>query len=301
MTDHLLYTLDSLLDEDFRQDWLLEHLLPTGAGMLFYGRRGIGKSLYATALSISILERARLFSQWQARGSGNILYVQADLPPVVQQDRIKRIARMFPWVKKENLYFYFPAYFDVTRMEDEEELSGMLQEVNPTFTVWDVLRNIHHMQEGVHVPGIVYGSTRLLFPLSAHFYIHHDKKWTRDRADGKLDPAEDFSGVGPWLDLVVSAWHLMEEGDQGSGKFTLETTKNNCGPETDRILLKRDPDTLLPVLRLPRVHEEMNHWRSVHDCNPRKLRKSEKKKLRRHLLSSFVGPTTLVEKLIEKL
>ena len=298
MSDDLLCSFDELLDEDFRHDWLLEHFLPTGAGMLFHGERGVGKSLYAIALCIAILAEARLFSTWQTRKKGGILYVQADLPPVIQQDRIQRVAKQFPWLRKEDFTFYFPAYLDVTRMDDDPELTGILQEVDPSFTVWDVLRKIHHRKEEVHVPGIVYGSTRLLFPDSAHMYVHHDKKMTKERAQGFLNPAEDFSGVGPWLDLVVSAWHLSEE---SKGKYALETTKNNCGPEIDKVLLRRDPDTLLPILRLPKVKEEVRRWRDLHDCNPRKLRRSERGELRRYLLSSFVGPTSMVERMVEGL
>ena len=292
-----LCTVDDLLEEDFHHQWLLEHLLPTGAGLLFHGKRGCGKSLLAVALAIAVLNEARFFSSWQTRKRGSVLYVQADLPPVMQQERIQRIMGQLPWVREQDLYFYFPETLDVTRLDEDDELTGALQETDPGLVIWDVLRKIHRMREEVHVPAQVYGSTQYLFPDSGHMYLHHDKKWTKDRAEGYLDPSEDFSGVGPWLDLVVSGWHLEEE---SKGKYSLSTTKNNCGPETNKILLRRDPDTLLPVLRLPKIQEEIRYWRAAHECNPRGLRRSEREKLRRYLLSSFVGAAMTVERMVEE-
>lgn len=297
MTEDLVVRIDALLEEEFRHRWLLQDLLPTGAGMLFHGMRGIGKSLLAQALAISILNEGHFFGTWKTHKRGGVLYVQADLPPVMQKDRVQRLMSKYPWLRDQPLHFYFPASLDITRMDEEEELARYLQELEPCLVIWDVLRKIHHHKEATHVPGLVYGSTRRIFPDSGHFYIHHDKKWTKDRAEGYLDPSEDFSGVGPWLDLVVSGWHITE---QSKGQWALETTKNNCGAEVGKLLLKRDPETLLPVLKLPRVHDEIARWKAMHGANPRRLKPRERDRLYQHLMSSFVGTSSTVEKLVKE-
>jgi len=162
--------------------------------------------------------------------------------------------------------------------------------------VWDVLRKIYHGQEAVHIPAQVYGAARSLFPDAAHFYIHHDRKTTKDKSEGFLDPAEDFSGVGPWLDLVTTGWHLEEE---TRGQFGLTTTKNNCGPEQGKILLRRDPETLMPVLRMPRIADEISRWKSWNIKEGEKLTRGAKEELKRYLLSSFVGVASTIDKVVE--
>ncbi len=264
--------------------------------MLFHGKRGSRKSWLALGLCASILNRGRFLGEWQTRGRGGaVLYVQADLPEAEQQSRLVRLTKQMPWIRDQDFHFYCPTYMDVTRLEEDEELAGALQEINPCFVVWDVLRKIHHMQEGVHVPGIVYGSTRSLFPEAAHMFVHHDRKTTKDSTEGFLDTSEEFSGVGPWLDLVISAWHIKE---QAKTQYTLETTKNNCGPIPNILQLVVDPETQLLVCMKSRLQAEVARWRHRNECNPRKLTRKEREGLRRYLLASFVTKSAAVERVV---
>jgi hypothetical protein len=292
-----LYTTDELLKERIAYRWVLDNLLPVGAKLLFHGREGLGKSVTALGLALAVLEESHLFGTWQAHPRRSVLYIQADLPKILHRDRIDRLCKLWPWVRGLPLYHYCPPFFDVMRLDDDDALTGQLRDTNPCLVIWDVLRAVEHLREEEHVPGIVYGQMQHLFPESAHVIVHHDKKVTEASAQGLLDPREAFSGMKGWINLVISAWHLEENGKY----LRLSTTKNNCGIKPQPIVLQQDEKTLLPFCKQNILGEAITRWRMLHRCNPRKLTPGERERLKRYLHAGMIASTGTVERLVEGL
>ncbi len=297
-----VFTVNELYDQQFEYYWVLENILPVGAGMLFYGQRGIGKSLMALRLALAVANGGKLFDKWNVAKPGPVLlYVQADLPKAMQRERIETLATQMPWVLKSDIHFYVPSSINIFDIEYDVGLMKKLTSIKPVLVIWDVLRKLHHLKEDANYPGLVYGQVRDLFPDSAHFYIHHDRKTTKEMAEGLLDRTESFSGAGPLLDLVVSGWHMSET---VTGKqWDLETTKNNCGPIENSINLKRDDKTLLPILvnnKTP-LSNVIAQWRKDNGCNPRPLSEDERESLRRYLVSSGISSLDTTNNAVDSL
>lgn len=295
-----LYTSQELVDLEIKHLWLMEDLLPVGGRLLIHGKQGIGKSFLGLRMALAIASGGYLFGQWKCHPRGrSVLYVQADLPEVMWSERAKRLSQYWPWWTKAPIHHYRPSNFDIMTVEEDEEEVAALQSREPCVVIWDVLGAIEHEREEMHVPSMIYKKMETLFPSAAHILYHHDRKETEYSAD--LDPAEMFSGMKGWINFVVAAWHLTEN-KQNLGNLTLVVTKNNCGMKNQKLILKPDHDTLLPVRTadFDVVPEVIDYWRTVNNIGER-LQRLERERLRQYLLASGVASTERIAHALERL
>lgn len=268
--------------------WLLHPILPLGGRAILYAKRGVGKSQLALAMALCVLQEGRLFGRYRAEKHGTVLYVQVDLPIIMQQERLRHVQGIYPQLA--DLNFWMPSYLDVTTLHEDSRTVETLRKSAPCFVIWDILRHIHPLEDSDLAAALVYRRSVELFPGAAHLYIHHDKKTIPEQ--DLLDPTESFSGSGFWLNSVLTGMHLEKESDE---RMKLTFTKNNtCGAQ-GQIALRRDAQTLLPFLLMGSLAEEAQRWRSEHRANQRTLSAVEKARLKQHLLASFISPSATVE------
>ena len=281
----LIWTAEQLAEHVFASTYLIEPWFPRGGVAMCYGKRGIGKSHFALTLAACLTEGSVLFGRYRTR-KGPVIYVQADMVPPLQQQRIRQAIRTY---RLDNLYLTFPDFLNLPQLKPNDEIVQRINDLNPEFIVWDTLRRITRMDlSSDETVEWVYGSARHLFPGATHFFIHHDKKTIVD--EGELDPEESFRGSGAWLDNADAGLKLKEAGAQ---RLYVEFTKvRTCGPQQGLTLSLSTEQMLLYALG-EQVDQLIERWMQQHAY-------SSTKELERFLLSCFVAPPRTVKALVEQ-
>lgn len=232
-----LWSADELAGHTFQYTYLAQPVIPAGGIVFFHGKRAIGKTHFALTLSACLEAGGRLFGRYQTKKT-NVVYVQADMPHQIQQQRVVMAKTLYPLA---NTHFYFPTTLDILQLTRHHPLVDAVNTHTPGLVIWDTLRKVMRGSTNEdEVPSVVYGTVRELFPEATHLFIHHDKKTIVDQ--DALDREEWFRGSGAWLDDADTGIHLTEA---APGRLVLHFTKlRTCG-EQDAIGLSINPEVLM--------------------------------------------------------
>jgi len=236
---------EQLLLAHYEQEpMLIAPFMPVGGHCLLHGKRGLGKTQFAHTLAIDVALGLKFLGDYTT-AQGTVAYVQADMTPQLQTERVKMLDAALGLPRSLPFYYFTPeGRLDcVAAAQEGAEWAQKLQDLNPSLVVVDTLRKSHSLDENhSDTPVEIYGAWRTICgPKPTILYIHHDRKdneWSAQNKD------EAFRGTGAWIDEADLGMHLCKT----RGGLHLEWSKlRTCGEGEVQtaINLRMDPDSLL--------------------------------------------------------
>lgn len=242
-----LYRVGDFIDAELPNKlFLIEPFMPIGGHCLLYGKRAGGKTQLALTIAHHVLRGELLFGSFPCT-QGPVVYIQADMPPVVQQDRLRRAAATI----RHNDFYIVPLErsYDIRSICAHPPMwAEQILTIAPKLVIVDTLRRSHTMEENSSdTPVEVYNAWRSLLGTSTTvLYLHHDRKTFTKPGDAGEDRTEEFRGSGAWLDEADLGLHMLKYGR--GDKFKLEWTKlRTCEDAAvpEFLTLAMQQDTLL--------------------------------------------------------
>lgn len=174
--------------------FLLDPFIPERSIVLMWAGTSIGKSPVSWRMAQAVGEGENFFGLPTKKA--RVLYIEVDTPEMVIAPRIKKLA------PSSNVWWLFskPLGLPNPSQEQHEMLKNAQREIHPDLVFFNTLRKIHDMDDkDSKTPKMVYGYCQEMFPKSALFFIHHEKKKPSD-PKSFFHEKEGFSGSMHWLD-----------------------------------------------------------------------------------------------------
>lgn len=279
----MLWTARNLSEHHFPRTYLIDPIVPRDGTVFFYGKRNIGKSHIVLGAALAITHGGRWFGRYPCV-AGPVVYVQSDMGPELEQQRVKAAARYY---HLDNLHFWFPNFLNLPAMLHDDPLVQEIRVIDPALIVWDTLRKTHRLPNNDDdTPSWVYGAAKRLFPHCAHWFVHHDKKDVVDQEE--LEPDELFRGTGAWLDDCDTGIHVREA---APGRLMMEFTKVRSAPNQAPLSLTLNPEALMFYTSGENILGMVERWKQAHPTGT-------PEQLEQYLLSSFVGGPRVIKQVI---
>lgn len=219
--------------------------LPAGGIAVLHGPPGVGKSQLALTLAMNVAEGKPFLTDEYQTQRGNVLYVQLDVIPTIQQERA-RAAKLLNGVPVS--FFTATERLNVLRLPPK--LPAMVEAMTwaPALVVVDALRDTHELDENAsETPPAVFAAWRKLFPTSSFIFLHHDRKVQMTPGAPERFFTESARGTGAWLAKADVGLHLTDV----KGHLTLFFSKvRTCAPQAP-LAVQLHEETLLVELAEP--------------------------------------------------
>jgi len=281
----VLWSARDLAAANIREVFLIAPILPVEGIALLHGKRAIGKSHALLTIAACVSEGGMLWGRFPCRREA-VVYIQADMPVALQHLRVKAAVTRYPM---HRVFFHFPRFIDLLKLEPEDELVERIRSVNPGLIIWDTLRKIHRgSSNDDDIPSAVYGWSKELFPGATHIFAHHDKKTVVDQE--KLDPDEAFRGSGAWIDDGDLGLHLEALAENHNAvRFTKVRSDRTPPP----FPLSLDTDVMLLYAR-GRPRELAEQWCRQHPAGT-------SAQLLQFLMASFCCTPAIARKTVKEI
>lgn len=247
--------------------YLVAPFLPYGGIGVLHGPPGVGKSQLALTMCIAVTQGAAFLAPDYVTTPGGALYVQLNMTPRLQQERLTKAG-----VPSDGVAFLTleDGQLDSTRMVPARD-AGLhdAKAAEPSLIVVDTLRDAHNLDEmesGTVVK--VYEGWRNAFPGAALLFIHHDRKLplTNGGAPPERYWSEAARGSSTWVGNADVGLHLTD----AKGALTLFFSKiRTCGALGPHALTL-SADTLLMELAEPNARQKLLSWLSTNPTGKRK-------------------------------
>ena len=200
-------------------EYVIEPFLPAGAVVNLTAYTGTGKSVLASAMSISTMSGLPLLGRFDVRRQGAVLYFDEESPRSYLKDRLLKMGFRaddpFHLVHFQGLKLDCAADFDIMR--------ELVAKYSPTLVVFDTLIRFHTADENsASEMAVVMGRVRALANMGpcVLVQIHQSKQGdlrTRSRGSSDIVGAADLE-----LALTVK--------DEEHGLLTLQSVKARMAP-----------------------------------------------------------------------
>ena len=223
--------------------------LPAGGIAILHGPPGIGKSQLALTMGLAVASGTPFLASEYTTTRGNVLYVQLDVIPTIQQERVR--AAQLNGVPVS----FFTATERLNIMQLPTELPAMVEAMAfaPTLVIVDALRDTHDLDEDKSsTPPVVFAAWRKLFPASTFLYLHHDRKAQFTPGGSERLFTESARGTGAWLAKADCGLHLTDV----KKRLTLFFSKvRTCAPQMP-LAVQLHEQTLLVELAAPTARQK---------------------------------------------
>lgn len=219
---------------------------------MLHGKRNHGKSQLALTLCKAVVEGAPFLGVYPT-AQGDVVFLQVDNPPMVQQERVRMLQGQFGdgWDAGRMHWLLNDRKIDVIdelQQASTPAWSKKVQEIEPKLVVIDSLRKTHRLDENDNsTPSEVYEAFRILCgPSPTLFFLHHDRK-TMPIRPGQEAPPQDEMGRGAqaWIDDADTGMHIKKV-KRGSGyEFLLYWTKLRTSGELPMMRCTMNTKSLL--------------------------------------------------------
>lgn len=187
--------------------YVVEPFFPTGGLCLVHGKRGLGKTMLATALVRSICTGEQFLGRFDVR-KGTVVYIQLDMVDFIFRDRLLDAGNYYDHPD----WFVLTGVANMMRARENDDWVQDINAVRPDLIIIDTLRKAHTLPENdSDSAGRFYAKLRELFGVTAVMLLHHERKTSHD---GITNPGEMFRGSSAWIDDVDVGIRLFEKGKQ---------------------------------------------------------------------------------------
>lgn len=247
--------------------YLVAPFLPYGGIGVLHGPPGVGKSQLALTMCIAVTQGAAFLAPDYVTTAGGALYVQLNMTPRLQQERLTKAG-----VPSDGVAFLTleDGQLDSTKMVPARD-AGLhdAKAAAPALIVVDTLRDAHNLDEmesGTVVK--VYEGWRNAFPGAALLFIHHDRKLplTNGGAPPERYWSEAARGSSTWVGNADVGLHLTDV----KGSLTLFFSKiRTCGALGPHAL-ELNQSNLLMELAEPNGRQKLMGWMASNPTGKRK-------------------------------
>lgn len=239
-------------------------ILPAGGIGVLHGPPGIGKSQVALTLGIAVASGTQFLVPEYTTTAGKVLYVQADVTPMVQQQRTRAAGSA-----ADSIAFYTNDEFDVLTAAPTRtpQLAEAIR-FGPALVIVDTLRNTNILDENDSAtPGLVYGAWKRLFPGATIFLVHHDRKLQAlDGPQPERFKQETYAGSRAWLAAADVGLHMHD----WKQDLNISFSKTRTCPPQGPLSVKLHPSSLLVELAAPTARQKALSWLSTLKSPPPK-------------------------------
>jgi RecA-family ATPase len=197
----------------------VDPFLPAGALVLVTAFTGVGKSLFASQLSIAAMSGLPFLGRFGVNRPGSVLYFDEESPRAYLRDRVAKM----DFRAEDPLFLYHFTGVKLDNDEDFELIRGQVEKHKPVLVVFDTLIRFHNADENSasEMAGVM-GRLRALANMGpcVMVQIHQSKQGElRVRSRG----SSDIVGA---CDLELA---LMVK-DEQHGLLTLQSVKARMAP-----------------------------------------------------------------------
>jgi hypothetical protein len=222
--------------------------LPAGGIAMLHGPPGIGKSQLALTMGLAVASGSAFLAPEYVTTRGNVLYIQLDVIPTIQQERARA-------AKLDGVpVAFFTATERLNVLQLPPELPAFVEAMAcaPSLIIVDALRDTHDLDEDKSsTPPLVFAAWRKLFPAATFMYLHHDRKVQIMPGSSEQSFKESARGTGAWLAKADVGLHMTDV----KGHLTLFFSKvRTCAPQMP-LPVQLHEQTLLVELAAPTARQ----------------------------------------------
>lgn len=241
MSDAKFWPPGTLASHNFETpQFCVAPFLPQGGIAVLHGPPGVGKSQLALTMGRAVAEGKPFLTEDYQTRQGNVLYVQLDVIPTIQQERA-RAAGLLNGIPVS----FFTATERLNILRLPSELPAMVEAMAwaPILVIIDALRDTHELDENAsETPPAVFAAWRKLFPTASLVYVHHDRKVQVMKGTPERFFTESARGTGAWLAKADVGLHLTDV----KGRLTLFFSKvRTCAPQAPLAVQLNDVSLLV--------------------------------------------------------
>ena len=213
---------------------------------LVFGPPSAGKTLWATTVARALVRGATLFGTFPCAQS-RVLIVQADMPTVMYQERVRASAAdtsddILLWLTENTP-------LDVLQLATKHRNTvAKVRDFAPAVVFIDTLRKTHHLDENDSAaPDRVYSAWRTLFPKAALLFLHHARKVPPQPGVPDAALREAFRGSSAWAASADTLIAIRRIRRKASKTWLLQQrfVRTRACEEPPALLLRLTPELLL--------------------------------------------------------
>jgi 5S rRNA maturation endonuclease (ribonuclease M5) len=218
--------------------YLIESILPAEGFCFIYGAEGVGKSLVALSMALSVAKGEDWLNVFKVPNKANVLYIDKEN---TQSTIIKRLKAM--GTAPKNIYWLkTPEIFQLNTekgnlSEFAQALTTLVTEKRITLIVVDSLVDLMVGNESSSQDTqIFFSALRQLFPNIAIIVLHHENKPATGTYRTAAQRVRGSTNINAQATIMFRIEHIAKS----KTEITMQQTKNRDSQRMDKFMLRMD-------------------------------------------------------------